>query len=345
MGQPRSVPDGLLVTASETATDPLQVWHVSTVDGVATRVTNDLNNYYDISVTADGSSVAVVQVQALSSVWVAPNADTTQAKQIGSEVGWIDEIAWDRDGRILYRPSGSTEIWTMSADGQGAKQLTVGVAAGRGLDVTPDGNHIVISTSRAGRFHIWRMNIDGSDLRQLTFGNGEFYPECSPDGRWVVYQSADEMDPTVWKVPFDGGEAVRLTDTKALRPAVSPDGKLVAYHYLDPEPQGSRWRVGVISMDGTDPMKRFDFPPTVTKRLVRWSPDGRAIVYPNDEGGLSDLWMQPLEGGTPRRLTDFKADQILTFDWSNDGLWLAYVRNLETSNVVLITTVIQDGSK
>lgn len=345
VGQPKSVSDGLLVTASETATDPMQLWHISTRDGVATRVTNDLNNYYDLSVTEDSNRMAVVQVQALSSLWVAPNADKTQAKQIGSEVGWIDDMAWAPDGRIFYRPSGSTEIWAMDAYGQGAKQLTVGAAAGRGLDVTPDGGHIVLSSGRAGRFHIWRMNIDGSDLRQLTFGDGEFYPECSPDGQSIVYQSADEMDPTIWKIPFDGGEAVRLTDTRALRPAVSPDGKLVAYHYLDPEPEGSKWRVGVASMDGGQRVKWFDFPPTVMQRLVRWSPDGRAIAYPNDDGGLSDLWAQPLGGGTPRKITDFKADHILAFDWSRDGRWLAYVRSVETSNVVLISTVVQDGPK
>lgn len=345
VGQPRSVPDGLLVTASETATDPMQVWHVSALDGNARRVTNDLNNYHDLSVTADGGRIALVQVQVLSSLWVASNADKAQAKQIGSEVGWIDEMAWGSDGRIFYRPSGSAEIWTSDAEGQGTKQLTAGAAAGRGFDVTPDGRHLVFSSTRSGRFHIWRMNIDGSGLSQLSFGDGEFYPECSPDGQWIVYQSADEMAPTIWKISIDGGEAVRLTDTKALRPAISPDGKLVAFHYLDPEPEGSKWRIGIVSMDGSLPMRRFDLPSTVTKRIVRWSPDGKAVVYPNDEGGLSDLWMQPLEGGPPRKITNFKADQIMTFDWSIDNRWLAYVRSVETSNVVLIGSLGQDASK
>jgi Tol biopolymer transport system component len=185
------------------------------------------------------------------------------------------------------------------------------------------------------------MRLDGSDLTQLTSGNGEFYPKCSPDGNWVVYQSADELDPTIWKIPIEGGEPVRLTDTRALRPSVSPDGTLVAYHYLDPEPEGSKWRVGIASMDGGKRLKWFDFPPNVMQRIVRWSPDGRATVYPKEEAGLSDLWAQPLEGGPPRKITDLRADNILTFSWSHDARWLAYVRNVETSNVVLISTALQ----
>jgi len=189
------------------------------------------------------------------------------------------------------------------------------------------------------------MNTDGSDPVQITFGEGEFYPECSPDGRWIVFQSADEVNPTVWRVSIDGGETVRLTETRALRPAVSPDGKLVAYHYLDPEPEGSKWRIGVVALDGSQTMKRFELPSTVTHRSARWSPDGLAVMYSNEEGGLSDLWMQPLDGGPPFKLTDFKADQILTFDWSRDGRWLAHVRNIETSNVVLLSAAVQGATR
>jgi Tol biopolymer transport system component len=74
----------------------------------------------------------------------------------------------------------------------------------------------------------------------------------------------------------------------------------------------------------------------VTQRFVHWSPDGLTIAYPNRPGGLSDIWSQPLDGSPARRLTDFKAEQIIAFDWSRDGRSLAFVRGVETSDVVLI---------
>ena len=37
----------------------------------------------------------------------------------------------------------------------------------------------------------------------------------------------------VWKVPMEGGNPVRLSDRDAHRPAISPDGTMIAYAYKD----------------------------------------------------------------------------------------------------------------
>ena len=221
----------------------------------------------------------------------------------------------------------------MSADGSNPKQLTIGARLYRGLTVSPDGRYIFFTSDRGGSFNIWRVDSDGGNLKQLTTGDSELYPTCTPDSRWVVYQRG-EMEPRLWKVPTDGGESVQLTETRACRPTVSPDGELIAYHYLDPDL--NRWGIGVVSSQGGPRLKRFDFPPTLTWRFVRWSPDRQAIAYANNPGGLSDIWLQPLDGSRPRRLTDFKTEQIIAFDWSRDGRSLAFVRGVETSDVVLI---------
>jgi Tol biopolymer transport system component/DNA-binding winged helix-turn-helix (wHTH) protein len=338
-GQPVWLADGsgLLVTASESANAPQQVWHVAHKSGEATRITNDLNNYYDLSLTADSSRLAAVQINSVSSIWVAPEGDASRAKQLASEVGWIQEMVWTPDGRIVYRSNagGNADIWMMNADGSNQKQLTTGARANRGLAVSPDGRYIFFASDRAGRFNIWRVDSNGANLKQLTAGDGELYPQSTPDGQWVVYQHG-EREERLWKVPTDGGEPVQLTRTRARGPAVSPDGEMIAYYYLDPDAEGSRWRIGVISSEGGLPLKRFDFPPTLTWRFIRWSPDSQSIAYANNPGGLSDIWLQPLDGGPPKQLTGFKAEQIITFDWSRDKHSLAFIRGVETSDVVLI---------
>ena len=338
-GQPVWLPDGsgLLLTANEGETAPVQVWHVALASGAATRVTHDLNDYHDLSLTRDAGRLAAVQYHSVSGIWVAPEADADRARQIASDAGRVEELAWAPDGRIVYRSNagGSAEIWVMGADGSNPKQLTADARVGRGLAVSPDGRRIFFASDRAGHFNIWRADADGSNLRQLTEGGGEFYPHCTPDGGWVVYQQG-EIEPRLWKVPADGGEPVRLTETRANRPAVSPDGGLIAYHYLDPDADKSRWRIGVVSSEGGERLRRFDLPPTVTQRFVRWSPDRQSIAFLNSPGGLSDIWAQPLDGSPPKQLTGFKAEQILAFDWSPDRRSLAYVRGAETSDVVLI---------
>ena len=247
-------------------------------------------------------------------------------------------LAWTPDGQIVYRCSAGgngADIWIMNADGSNAKQLTVGARASRGLAVTPDGRYVIFVSDRAGQFNLWRVDTDGGNLRQLTARDGEFYPQCSRDGQWVVFQSG-HIDPKIWKVHIDGGEPVQLAKTRASRPALSPDGHTIAYSYLDLELNPSRWGIGIVSSEGGDRLKRFDFPPTVVYRAVRWSPDGQSIAFVNSPNGRSDVWLQPLDGSAPKQLTNFAAEQILAFDWSFDGRTLAFVRNVETSDVVLI---------
>jgi Tol biopolymer transport system component len=338
-GQPVWLADGsgLLFTASESSTAPVQVWHVALDSGEARRVTHDLNDYQDLSLTADASRLTAVEVHSASSIWVAPEGDANRVKQIASNAGWIQDTAWTLDGRIVFSSSagGSAEVWVMNADGSNPRQLTTGARVNYGLTVSPDGHSIFFASDRAGRFNIWRVDSEGGGLKQLTSGGGESYPRVTPDARWVVYQRG-EVEPRLWKVPVDGGEPVQVTETRAQGPAVSPDGKLIAYHHLDPDVDKSRRRIGVVSSAGGPRLKWFDFPPTVTQRVVRWSPDGKSIAFVNSPGGLSDIWLQPLDGSPPRRLTAFKAQQILAFDWSRDGRSLALVRGVETSEAVLI---------
>jgi len=47
--------------------------------------------------------------------------------------------------------------------------------------------------------------------------------------------------------------------------------------------------------------------------------------------------MQPIDGGPPRMLTDFKSDGIFWFDFSRDGKQLAVARGTQTSDVVLFS--------
>ena len=140
-GQPVWLADGsgLLVSADENATTPVQVWHISLQSGEATRVTNDLNNYQDLSLTADASGLAAVQIHAVSSIWVAPDADASRAKQVASDVGWVQEMAWTPDGRIIYRSNagGSGDIWAMDSDGSNPKQLTTGAGVSRASPSRP----------------------------------------------------------------------------------------------------------------------------------------------------------------------------------------------------------------
>ncbi len=71
--------------------------------------------------------------------------------------------------------------------------------------------------------------------------------------------------------------------------------------------------------------------------VLRWTPDGRSILYVADRNGASNVWSQPADGGAPKQLTDFKTDLIWTFDLSPDGKQLVMSRGRNVDDVVLIS--------
>jgi len=228
----------------------------------------------------------------------------------------------------------------VDADGKNLRQLTVGANARLGLAATIDEKHLIFSAERDGKYNLWRIGIDGSNLTRITNGDGEYYPQCTPDGQWIVYQSGGNF-PTLWKLPTGGGDAIQLTKTTASRPSLSPDGKFIAYHYLDSSLKPSRWGIGISSTEDGTRVKRFDFSPTVVERLVKWTPDGKNIAFLNSPNGIPNIWLQPLDGGEPKPLTDFPSDNIIAFNWNADGRQLAVIRGVETSDVLLINRTLK----
>ena len=73
---------GMVVSAQEQQGGPNQLWYLANPGGEVERITNDLNNYNGVSVSADGSTIATVQSQASSSVWLAPNANADAAVKV-----------------------------------------------------------------------------------------------------------------------------------------------------------------------------------------------------------------------------------------------------------------------
>jgi Tol biopolymer transport system component/DNA-binding winged helix-turn-helix (wHTH) protein len=330
----------LIVSAAEQdKLSPVQIWRLTIATGEVQRVTNDLNSYAGVSLTASGNALVTMQTDRLANIWIAPNGDAKDAMQITSGAGKFDGFfgaAWTPDGHVIYTSavSGAWDIWKMDADGSNQKQLTSGVGSNYGPAASPDGRYVVFVSNRAGgAFNVWRMDRDGGNPKQLTFGSDENFAHVTADNRWVVYSTVGfNQKAGIWKVPIDGGDAVPLTDKPASWPVVSPDGKLVActYQAMPGEPQ----KLAIISIDGGAPLKTFDLPQGFQFNTV-YSPDGRGIGYLDSRSGVANVWMMLVNDGTSVQVTDFKTDGISAYDWSRTK-GLICSRSVETTSVVLI---------
>jgi serine/threonine protein kinase/dipeptidyl aminopeptidase/acylaminoacyl peptidase len=345
---------GVISAATEQSFGLSQLWFISYPRGEVHQITSDLNNYQSVSVSADSKSLVTVQRDQSSSIWVVPvnlgpntsTVELNQARQITSQSAKFDGlygISWTPDGRLTYSSvsNGSHDIWIMQPDGSGQKQLTFPAEDSHWSSnvfnsVSPDGRYVAFASDRVSNSpHIWRMDIGGSNLRQLTNGTGESLPQVTPDGRFVVYVDVSSNG-LMWRVPIDGGESKQLTEKLASTPVISPDGKLIACHYM-PEPDALP-KLAVFSIEGGPPIKLFDALIYGDGKGIAWTPDSRNVIY-GDRNEVSNLWIQPLDGGKPRQWTNFKSDRIYWFDLSHDGRQLALTRGNQSTDVVLFSNL------
>ena len=183
------------------------------------------------------------------------------------------------------------------------------------------------------------MNIDGSNPVRLTQGLGDGFPSLTPDTRWVVYTALDGVKPTLWKVSIDGGTPTQVTDHVATAGIISPDGRSIAYSYPEStDPSAPPNRLAIIPFDGEGEVKTFTVPlQGITLAVFQWSYDGKSILYTTSSNNITNILSQPIAGGPPKKVTDFK-DMLMTgFAWSRDGKQLACTRGNLIRDAVLIT--------
>lgn len=333
---------GLVFSANEDASSPVQIWHQPMGGGEARKLTNDSSWYAWVGTTPDGGQMIAAQETTMSDIWVADaSAAIGPPRQIASEIGDYGEIGWTGDEAIVYRSkaSGKQNLWTMSADGNDQRQLTTDAMPDKGVAVSPDRRFLVFSSYRTGRYNLWRTNADGSGLMQLTNGPGEVFPRITPDSRSIIFQQGNgEAHSTLAKMPIEGGPAEAVTTTHAIYPSLSPDGKMVAYFYMDTaaRPKGE-WRIAIMSIDEKTLVRSYVMPDHLIGRVVRWTPDSKAIVYAKSNGSVGNLWRQSIDDSPPVQLTHFEKETIADFAWSGSGRLIAFTRGLETRDIILMS--------
>jgi serine/threonine protein kinase/Tol biopolymer transport system component len=329
--------NGLMVAGADEVGEHTQIYFLSYATGDVSRVTNDVNDYYGLSLTADSSLIAAVQANFTSDIWVANLANPGKILPI-SFGGRAMQPVWTPDGGIAYvtDEGARSNLWRMQADGSNPRPLTID-APGDTMwpRISPDARYITFSSDRTGSWHVWRTDIDGSNPKELTRGAHEVLTDTSfsPDGKWVVFVNReDEAVQGIWKIPIGGGDPILVAKgVNILDPVVSPDGREIAYIYWDETKVPSRG-VAIMAFEGGPPIRLLDLPADA----VGWTPDGHSLLYDREEGKVSNLWIQPLAGGPSRQLTHFDIGSVTGFDLSKDGIRLVLDRYIESNHFVLI---------
>jgi Tol biopolymer transport system component len=329
---------GIILIAGQSRTAPEQVWLISYPDGKVRQITNDLNSYVDLSLTADAQTLIAVQAEMLSNVWMVPDAKAALASQLTFGAGTQDGIyglASTADDRMVFASTagGTRELWILAKESR-PRQITTDADLGffSTPSVCPDGQTIVYGSGPLGNSNLWRVDLEGGKPKPMLPRGTHGAPSCSPDGKWIYFNSLGNSYYSLWRVPAEGGAAEQLTRYPSTFPVVSSDGKWAAFRLAD----SKRTAFGIIPSTGGEAVKVFDFSffgPGETA-ILRWSPAGNAVDYIDTKNGVSNIWRQSLDGGGPRQVTDFNSGLIFNFVWLSNGKDLAVARGNATSDVV-----------
>ena len=179
------------------------------------------------------------------------------------------------------------------------------------------------------------------------------WPSFTPDGGRVVFQALGR----IWQMNVPGGSPARVTSGERLEfaPAISPDGRWVAFTTWNSDDGGALWKAPLRAGDRTNPVRLAAAADQFANPT--WSPDGSRIAFIQGSGqtsrgaDLSDEWFLRIKtvganGGAVRDVTTTAnrgaSRRMPALTWGGEGERLYYFESADSKTV--LTSVQLDGT-
>jgi len=260
-------------------------------EGPATQITRMTEKIADARWSPDGKSIAFSMFVPEKDNWnISMPAAPTGAKWTAAPRA-IETLHYRQD-QVGFLADGHTHLFVVSADGGAARQLTNGkwsVGAGElraavPMDWTPDSKSVVFEADRSAESD---LHYQISQLLVVDVASGAVRELVDQPGSWS-------------------------------RPAVSPDGKTVAFTGY---PQSNRTHsvadLYVVPFSGGQIRKisgDYDRDPL----NLRWSPDSASLYFDAEDHGSRNVQFVALSSGAVKAVT--KGAQVLTMDSASSDM-------------------------
>jgi len=243
---------------------------------------------------------------------------------------------------------GARDLWLYEPATGKHRQLTRNRGEDRNGVFGPDGKSVYYTSEQNGSsFNVWQVGLEpGAEPRQITRHQGRpvRFVSLAKDGTLVYAQ-----DGAIWRQPAGEGEARPLEIRMRQSPLVSGAFAASANGYVSEivaRPDGaeaafvSRGEIFVVST-GNGLTRRITNTPAFEQHL-RYSPDGRRLLFCSERDGVSEIFEAALPEGrasftAPGGLEEKKlvASEVdLLFPaYSPDGNRIAYIDNRNSLKV------------
>jgi Tol biopolymer transport system component len=202
------------------------------------------------------------------------------------------------DGRYLAFDSdrdGERGVYVVNRDGTDPRRIS-----GEGFAAVPSWSpdmralaYVRAEPHRPGVWNLWRLDrATGEQTRLTSYRYGQTWgASWFPDSRRVCYSHEDRLVVLDTETGETHAFASPLPRRLLRTPAVSPDGRVVAFQVM----RNGVWLLHLS--DGT--MRRLIEDPSAEE--FAWSPDGRRLAYHSRRSGEWRIWIAaaPAEAATP----------------------------------------------
>lgn len=241
--------------------------------------------------------------------------------------------------------------------GEGAKAKPAEVGAPSGLATAPSldpstlPGSIVFLSERDGNLEVYRWRAGAEPERLTNDPRADFVAEVAPDGSgWTRIATEEGAVPEAHReqlswVPTTGNPVlVGPSGRRARAASWAPDRSFVVFESDAALPAGDelagpptesfsdvwRWEPGGTLTRLTQ-TEHGAFEPAV-------SPNGRSIAFVSTRDGNPELYLMGSRGEQPRRLTDWRRDDMVP-RWSPEGTRLAFLRREQGGERLFVLTI------
>ncbi len=252
----------------------------------------------------------------------------------------------------------SSGIWMSDINGKNMKLLIQSLNIGT-PSFSPDMKWLLFVWGA----QIYKVPFSGDSvamdgLVQLTTGGRNFFPDWSPDGEWIVYDSNNQSATGlifIWKMKNDGSQKQRIIYTpeqgEARMPSFSPNNNNIAYIQYLVDAYSSEIFSFNLNGDISTRITEND----ITDRYPKYSPNGNTIAVQSntqirtmnadgsninqltEDGGREPSW-------TPDGRIVYVKYWGYTYDINNGTIWIMNADGSEKRQLTFNTGIELEGN-